>query len=147
MLVSLKLHDKKTSQTRSDAIIKRHLDWLRTKGTHPRLQLPYSRINHSASNDHELPRGCDLSFRSCLLPHLDREYAEEMYKHYANNYWLERGVLTGFAEWPGGVQRFQDMDSGPIVMGIGLGATGLGIGATIALGDQHRLQRLVSQFT
>jgi hypothetical protein len=145
VLVSLRLYDARTSRTRSDAIIKKHLRWVRRDGTQPRLKLPYSRIDYATGGGRELPRGCDLSFRLCLLPHVDREYAEVLYKHYTSGYWLDKGVAAGFAEWPGGIRRFQDMDSGPIVMGIGLGATGLGIGAAIAVDDQQRLQRLAGQ--
>ncbi len=145
VLVSLKLYDRAASPTRSDAIIKEHLRWIREEGSDSNLQLPYSRIAVDANSSHELPRGCDLSFRLCLLPHLNRDYAKELYKFYTETYWLDRGLVAGFAEWPKGTQRFQDMDSGPIVMGIGLGATGLGVGATIALNDQERLRRLAGQ--
>ncbi len=141
VLLSLKLYDIKTSQTRSSVLIKKHLNWIGTNATHPLLKLPYSIIG----NDRELPRGCDLSFRFCLLPHLDREYAEKLYKYYIDNYWIDHVFMAGFAEWPKGKKRYQDMDSGPVVMGIGLGATGLGIGATIAMNDQIHFERLIVQ--
>ena len=37
------------------------------------------------------------------------------------------------------------MDSGPIVLGVGMGATGLGIATTIANGDPARAASLVAQ--
>lgn len=145
VLVSLHLFDVKTSQHRSKNIIQQHLAWVRNNATHQRLRLPYSRVDNMTGKGKELPRGCDLSFRLCLIPHIDQTYARRLYKQYTRNYWLDRGILAGFAEWPNGIQHFADIDSGPIVNGIGLAATGLGLGATIAVGDRQRLQRLCEQ--
>ncbi|MBN1672354.1 MAG: hypothetical protein JXR37_15040 [Kiritimatiellae bacterium] len=145
VLLSLQLYDAKTGIARSGPIIRQHLAWVREHATHPELRLPYSRIDEAAGQGKAWPRGCDLSFRLCLLPHLDKAYARDLYREYVRSFWLEKGVLAGFAEWPNGVTRRQDADSGPIVMGVGLAATGLGLGAAIAAGDQDRVDRLCGQ--
>jgi hypothetical protein len=147
VLLSLKLYDLKTWQDRSGGVINRHLAWVREHATDPALGLPYSRINENTGAGLEAPRGCDLSFRVCLLQELDPVYAKELYTRYVESYWLERGVFAGFAEWPKGSVKFMDMDSGPIIMGIGLGATGLGLGTVIAMDDQARLNRLCIQLS
>ncbi len=145
VLVSLDLYDARTSRPRSAQAVRAHLSWVRANATHPGLRLPYSRIDNATGRGRELPRGCDLSFRLCLLPQVDRAYAEQQYAQYLKHYWLDQGLLAGFAEWPGGTKRFEDMDSGPIIMGIGLGSTGLGLGATIAMDDKERLKRLTAE--
>jgi hypothetical protein len=138
VLVSLKLRDEQ----RAEPVIEKHLAWIGKEATHPESGLPYSRRLPDTCIGWELPRGCDLSFRLCLLPHLDRGYARSQYRRYLDAFWLERGLLAGFAEWPGGMEKYADADSGPILAGIGMAATGLGIGAVIAHKDQPRLDRL-----
>ena len=54
------------------------------------------------------------------------------------------GGLVGFREWPRGVERPADMDSGPIVFGIGTAASALAIGAARAQGDEVLATRLES---
>lgn len=145
VILSLRLYDDRTGVPRSREVIARHLAWVRAHATDPKLGLPYSRLNEATSQGLDVPRGCDLSFRLCLLPHLDREYAGNLYRNYVRNHWVETGALAGFAEWPNGLQRAGDVDSGPILMGIGLAATGLGVGAAIAADDHARLQRLCAE--
>jgi hypothetical protein len=50
------------------------------------------------------------------------------------------GPATGVREWPAGEEHPADIDSGPIVAGMGAAATGFGIGASRAIGDDatHR---------
>ncbi len=145
-LVSLKLYDQFTGKHRSDEIIRKHLDWVQKNATDKELGLPHSRINAETGEAKELPRGCDISMRLPLLANLNRSYAETLYKNYIKSYWLDLGLAAGFAEWPNGKGKYEDIDSGPIFMGIGFSASGLGVATTIAMRDDKRLQRLLEQF-
>lgn len=145
VLVSLHLYDMKTSTKRSRKMIDQHLEWVRDKASHPRYELPYSRIDNATGKGREFPRGCDLSFRLCFLSHLNQVYARRLYEKYTASHWIDNGLLAGFSEWPKGVNRFEDIDSGPIVMGVGLGATGMGLAATIACKDDQRFNRLCNE--
>ncbi len=51
--------------------------------------------------------------------------------------------MKGLAEWPGGRRGFEDLDSGPILMGVGLAASSLGLGAALMAGDPARLTTLL----
>lgn len=86
-------------------------------------------------------RGCDLSFRLCLLPHLNKQAVSALYRRYASRFWGDHGVISGFAEYAGG-GGLADIDSGPMILGIGMSATGMGLGAAVAAGDEARLRRL-----
>jgi hypothetical protein len=143
-LLSLKLRDKIAGMTRTEPLLRRHLEWVERSGTDPALGLPVSRMD-KAGKPSAPPRGCDLSFRLCLLVHLDRAQAENVYKKYMEAFWIDRGIVSGFAEWPHGKDGPADADSGPIVLGIGLSATGLGIGAARAMGDEARQASLARQ--
>ena len=136
-VVSLNYWDKE--RERVAAIVQLHLNWLRNDGSHPRHRLPYSREPGS------LPRGCDLSLRIALLKELDAAYAKETYARYHKLFWRQQGLFSGFAEYPEGQAGPEDMDSGPIIHGIGLAATGNGFAAAAAMGDQETLAVLTSQ--
>jgi len=71
--------------------------------------------------------------------------AADLYRRYCRAHWIDRGVVAGFAEYPYGQNFRADVDSGPIVLGVGLAATGLGIAAAERAGDSWRLGRLVMQ--
>ena len=142
VLVSLHLYDLKTSNDRSKELIDKHLAWVQKNATHSTFGLPFSRVNILTGKGMEYPRGCDLSFRLCLLAYIDQDYTARLYKNYVKYHWIDTGYLAGFSEWPKGVNRFEDVDSGPIIEGIGMGASGMGLGATIACKDRKRQERL-----
>jgi hypothetical protein len=144
-LVALRLDDRIRGSDRSDGAIEEHLAWIRDHGTDPDTGLPWSRVDGQATKGTELPRGCDLSLRLSLLAQVDPAGARTQYEAYRKRFWLERFLLAGFAEWPDGRERFADIDSGPILWGIGLAASGLGLATTKAFGDTLRHTRLTLQ--
>jgi hypothetical protein len=145
-LVSLKLYDHNTDTDRSDAVIRRHLDWMSENATHKSTNLPYSRINNTGRGI-DLPRGCDLSWRISLIAHLDLRLAKTMYYDYIKAFWIDRKTSPGFAEWPGGKSGKQDADSGPIIVGIGTTASWMGLATASAAGDTRRAALLDGQTT
>jgi hypothetical protein len=144
-LVSLKLYDAQTGTDRSVAITQKHLVWVREHATDPATGLPWSRIDNATGRGTEQPRGCDLALRLMYLAQLDPDGAKALYAKFTEGFWLVRGAMAGFAEWPGGATKSEDLDSGPIVQGVGMSATGFGIGAATAMNDRDRLQRLGEQ--
>jgi hypothetical protein len=145
-LLSLQLYDVQAGSPRSRQIIERHFKWVRDSATDKATGLPWTKCDlRTGQGAGEPPRGCDLSLRTALMAHMDREYAADIYDKYARQYWVDKVVIAGFGEWPGGRTLRQDDDSGPIVQGVGSGATGLGVAAAIAASDRQRLGRLCAQ--
>ena len=144
-LLSLRAYDRLTGGDRSDAVVAAHLAWLADHATQPATGLPYSQVGARTGKSVAAPRGCELSWRLSLLADLDPNAARRLYGKYVRSFWLDRGLFAGFAEWPGGRDRTQDLDSGPIIMGIGSAATTFGIAATAAGGDNARRERLICQ--
>jgi len=144
-LLSLKLYDLGTGRPRSGPAIARHLKWLAEHATDPATKLPYSRVNMVTGRGLTTSRGCEVSWRIALLADLDEPLAQRTYRQYVEAFWLDRRMLAGFAEWPYGRAGRQDIDSGPIVMGIGTAASAFGIAAARTAGDTVRLQRLCEQ--
>jgi hypothetical protein len=106
--------------------------------------LPPSAVAPGALTGTDVSRGCALSWTIALRGLHDRESARRLYARYRDAYWVEVGPLGGFREWPPGVDRPADVDSGPIVMGVGAAATAFGIGAARAAGEPRDAAMLLA---
>lgn len=105
-------------------------------GTH-RSGLPVSELTGLGPGA-RMPRGCAQSYISRYFAEVDGPRAAAWWKTYRTNFveHLPLGVI-GFREWPRGVEREGDIDSGPIVLGIGVAASALAISAAKAQGDSR----------
>jgi hypothetical protein len=84
------------------------------------------------------PRGCAASWTSLYLSQVAPEVARAQYSHYREHMSTDVLGFGGFREWPVGRSRGMDVDSGPIVFGVGMAATGLGLGPARIFGDAAR---------
>jgi len=139
-LVSLELYDRAQGLARTGPLTAQHFAWLRSHATDPGTGLP-------VAYQGGLPRGCDLSMQICLLQQLDSPAAQRLYIDYVRHHWVNLWFIAGFREWPKskGPSSLGDIDSGPLVLGIGPTATGVGIGAAKAVSDTNRLKTLARQ--
>lgn len=144
-LVALANSDRIDGQARSSAAIRRHLCWIEAAGSDPVTGLPWSKLDLTRRNASEPPRGCDLSLRTGMLHLIDPIAAAVLYRRYTRAYWQETGVMAGFREWPRGTTGSADADSGPLIAGLGMAASGFGIGAAAVMGDRWRTWRLCTQ--
>lgn len=104
-------------------------------GLHPGTQLPRSDV---ATRLHggALPRGCAQSLLTRYLLEVDPALAHAWWQRYRARFLVRHGPVVGLREWPPGVERRGDVDSGPIILGIGVAASGLGIAAARGVGDE-----------
>ncbi len=142
-LVFLTQRDRQDSAEAGREPVARHRLWIRDHGTDVETGLPASRVDPVTFAPIEVPRGCELSLRVPLLAQLDPGAAQALWSRYVEHFWVERWIVKGLAEWPDGQQRFEDMDSGPILMGVGLAASSLGLGAALMAGDTSRATTLM----
>jgi len=106
-----------------------------------KLGLPWSEVTGRGPGA-RLPRGCALSWQTRYLREFDAALAARWWKQYRAHYVVDRVALVGFREWPPGVSRRADDDSGPIVNGVGAAATALAIPAARAMGDDLLASRI-----
>jgi hypothetical protein len=90
----------------------------------------------------DVPRGCALSWSLAVLPDLDPEYAAEQWAAYRRSFARCAGGLCLFREYPSGLVRGPDSDSGPIVGGLGMSASAFGLAAARATGDMDSAESL-----
>ncbi|MCF6174652.1 MAG: hypothetical protein L3J71_02675 [Victivallaceae bacterium] len=139
-LLSLSLWEHETKQSVTSALLNAHLAWRNKNIVFKTTGLPRA---FPESNS----RGCDISMQICLFANLRPAEAQKLYDNYVKAHWIELPYAAGFSEWPKGAKTPSggDIDSGPIFFGIGSTASGVGIGAAIAVNDQVRLKRLAQQ--
>jgi len=139
-LTSLELYDRKHGLSETAPLLRKHLAWRKRHATDPDTGLP---IAYPTA----LPRGCDLSMQVCLLRQTDVKAAQQLYAKYARHHWVDLGFIAGFREWPKGKGQslVGDIDSAPLILGIGPTASGVGLGAAKAMNDTVRLHRLARQ--
>lgn len=77
-------------------------------------------------------RGCGNSYVSLFSPGIWPEQAKKWYGLYEQNFWQEGKVMVGFREFPKQMHDkdwYADVDSGPVIGGIGFAASAFGVGA------------------
>jgi hypothetical protein len=84
------------------------------------------------------PRGCALSWTSLYLAQVAPEAGRAQYSRYREHMSADILGFGGFREWPVNRGQGMDADSGPIIFGVGMAATGFGLGAARLFEDADR---------
>jgi hypothetical protein len=109
-----------------EQVMDRHLD--------PKTKLPQSEVT-GAGPGARFPRGCAQSYLTRYLGEVDPALAATWWSAYRERFLTRVGPVVGFREWPPGVERRADVDSGPIVFGVGTAASAFAIAAAKSQGD------------
>lgn len=132
-LASLALYDRCFGTRLADEPVAGWLQYLATQATDTATGLPYSclmPLPHA-----QVPRGCALSWSLLYMAQFAPAEAGRLYRRYREHYWQEWLGLGGFREWPHGSDYGVSVDSGLIIRGFGMTASGFGLGATRLHGD------------
>ena len=90
------------------------------------------------------PRGCALSWSLAFMSTFAPDLARSQYERYRSEWFIHVLGITGIREWAPGRQGRMDVDTGPVIAGVGLAATGFGIAAAKAQNDLPNLKGLLS---
>jgi hypothetical protein len=97
----------------------------------------------------DVPRGCALSWSLAVLPRLHPRIAAEQWAAYKQSFFGCTAGVCLVREYPPGVDRKGDVDSGPMFNGYGMSATAFALAAARANADQETaasLERLGESF-
>jgi hypothetical protein len=89
-------------------------------------------------------RGSSRSLINTFLPAIDSALAASQFALYRRHFFMERCGLPVVREHPHGVQGGGDVDSGPVILGVGSSATIVAAGACRANGDLFHAQEFSS---
>jgi hypothetical protein len=91
-------------------------------------------------------RGCANSGILLFASELDPTIAGRWYDAYEKNFWKDTGWILGFTEMPRAANDdLMDVDSGPVVCGIGSVSSAFGIGAAKTVGRIDRAAPLTAE--
>ena len=141
-LAALHLYDLEHGTSLAERPVARWLAVMRGRGTHPGSGLFRSSMTPSFPHARE-PRGCAVSWSTLYLAQFAPDVAREQYARYRGQFLLHVGGLGGFREYREGVDARMDVDSGPIVLGMGVAATGFGVGAARIMGDREAYRAIM----
>jgi len=134
-LASLKIHDDMFATTYSEAI-NVWTDFHRAHGW-KETALPPGKLEYRTGRHLEPARGCANSLIISVMAEVDPDYAAELYRDYQQHFQIARCGFAMFREYPADQTYQADVDSGPIIMGAGVTATGIGLAAARAVGDKE----------
>lgn len=91
------------------------------------------------------PRGCGMGWNSYYLGLVDPEFNREQYR-IMKRLFAHRalGFIDGIREWPRGVRRGGDVDSGPLLLGLTPSGTGFAIAGALLNRDESFLDDLLT---
>jgi hypothetical protein len=108
--------------------------------------LPAFQADARSGNILQGARGCGNSGILLFASELDPAVAGHWYEAYEKNFWKDTGWIAGFTEMPRQSRAaFMDVDSGPVLCGIGSVSSAFGIGAAKAVGRIDRAAPLTMQ--
>ncbi len=102
----------------------------------PNSNMPAGHLNSRTGKHLQPARGCANSWLIAVLSEFDPDYAGQLYQNYLKNFGIKHLGIQMFREWPKGYEGHgADVDSGPIIWGAGVTATGVGLAAARSQGD------------
>jgi hypothetical protein len=124
-LLAMKLYDATNGTSLHEEPLRGFVRVLRARAD-PATGLFPSSVSRIANAD--VPRGCASSWSALYLAQLDAGMALDQYVRERDA--LGESILGvgGFREWPPGRGGHADVDSGPILFGVGVAASALGLG-------------------
>ncbi len=145
VLFSLYLYDKNYGTHISDVPINEWLEYMDRYGIDPKTGLHKSEITGKEKYS-SVPRGCALSWSIRYMSYFDKRKTKIIWERYKKSFLKDYLIVAGFREYPKGSMFIADIDSGPIINGIGASATVLGIGAANAMGDMITYYKLKNMY-
>ena len=143
-LFALTLRDRVAGTQVAPPLVKAHLEWLNGDGADFETGLPCSEFFPDKKRATGA-RGCDLSWRLALWTEIDKKMADQWYRMYRIAFWHDDKFLKGFCEWGGDREVKSDVESGPIINGVGCTATVLGPCVTRAFKDDQYDKIIIEQ--
>lgn len=107
----------------------------------PKTKMIPHKVNSITGSTIEGARGSSISLIIRLLSEIDSYVAKEQYELYKTNFVTETFGLPSISEYPKRQRGEGDIDSGPVIFGVGFSGTIVSIGTFSAVGEVDLAQR------
>ena len=101
----------------------------------PKTKMVPHKVNSATGKSILGARGCSMALILRVLPEIDTAFANEQYKLFKTNFVTKTFGLPSVREYPKGKHGLGDIDSGPVIFGVGFSATIAMIGTFSVNGD------------
>jgi hypothetical protein len=141
-LASILVFDLATGQNHKPQL-RRAMQELRTVATEPSSGLLFQRINSQRRSPEDAPRASGTAMAAFALGYADLELARPFWTAVARQSTTYFG-FGGIREYSPGTVGTGDVDSGPVVLGMSVSASGFALASARRFGDFERFRSLFS---
>lgn len=141
IIYSLWLFDKNNSTHYSDELREKWLAYMNKYCKHRRTGLYQTEVLGTRQYSKQ-PRGCSIAYLIHYMARFDRSEAEKQWQLFKKHMMISVLGNTGFREYLKDYNGRWTPDSGPIIKGIGIAATGLALNAASTVNDTETYKKL-----
>jgi len=141
IIYSLWLFDKNNSTNLSEEISDKWLGYMNHNCKHNNTGLYQTEVLGTRNYSRQ-PRGCSMAYLIHYMTRFQPEEAQKQWKLFKKHMMIDIMGKTGFREYLKQYKGRWTPDSGPIVKGVGIAATGLALNAASTVGDIETYNKL-----
>ena len=134
IIYSLWLYDQNNATSYHIELKKRWVEYMETCGKHQETGMYITEVMGVKDYSNQ-PRGCSHAYMCYYMEHFEPQFAGEQWKLFKRHMLVRRLGFTGFREYLPDYNGRWTPDSGPIIFGIGIAATGLALKPLALWGD------------
>ncbi|MBX3232044.1 MAG: hypothetical protein KIT84_19985 [Labilithrix sp.] len=138
---SIGLHARATKTDRSE-LLARWAETFERCALHGKTGLLFQRMTSGSCEAVDAPRGSGTAIASYFLSFATPVLARRLYDALVAELWVDVLGFGGVREYASGFTGEGDVNAGPILFGVSVGATGFAIAATRTHGDRARFRGL-----
>jgi hypothetical protein len=141
ILYSIWLYDQNNGTTLGNELTRNWLHWMKTYGTHKETGLFITEVLGTRKYSNQ-PRGCAIAYLVHYMGRFAPKEAKQQWKLFKKHMKIKIMGKTAFREYLPDYDGAWSPDSGPIIMGAGIAATGLALNAASTIGDKSTYKAL-----
>jgi hypothetical protein len=141
IIYSIWLYDQNNGTELAAKLISPWIDYMRAYRTDPSSGLFQTEVL-GVKTYSDQPRGCSLAYLIYYLSHFAPEVAEIQWPRFKEHMLQRKVGIWGFREYLPGTASKWTPDSGPILLGTGVAASGLALKTAAAMRDNETFERL-----
>lgn len=138
---SIGLHARATKTDRTE-LLARWAAKFEPCAVNPKSGLLVQRVKSGTCDAEDATRGSGTAIAAYFLSFATPALAKKLYDAMISQLAVDVAGFGGIREYPRGTSGEGDVDAGPIIFGVSVGATGFGLGAARAQGDRDRFRSL-----